>query len=231
MFTIFGFDIRATTAMQIPQVYRQGTKKACLTRKILWMWQIAGLYTAVVIAYLPPTCLENIAGGSASDYSVTPGLWGLGGYCFTLVVLVTNVKLMIEMDSWTVMEVIGFTLFGGLPPWIVFAVVFSYPTWLIGWASLGGYAWHGLLAELWSNPTFWLLFILVPVTCLGPDLFYRGWHRAFHDPPDPAHIVQELVSIHGPDKALQIMKRAKIHSESLSAQKRRSTGNSFGDKV
>ena len=221
MFTIFGFDIRATVAMAVPSVYRKGAQKQYLTRNKFWMWQLGAVYTAIIIAFVPANCLENIGGGSASEYSVTEGLWGLGGYCFTLAILITNMKLMVEMESWTIMDVIGFTLFGGLPPWIFFAVLFSYPTWFISWGSLGGYDWHGLLEELWSNPTFWFMFMLVPVICLAPDFLYKGYHRAFHHPPESSQVLQELVMQHGEERALEIVKRARKRSESARADDRR----------
>ena len=116
-----------------------------------------------------------------------------GATTFTLVVIITNLKLMLNQYQF---------------PWFsIFATIFSISAWFgtaFGFSNLPMVDLNGykVFDELVLNYSFWLTITIIVVGLLARDYFFKGWQRAFR--PQLHHVLQELVRLGKKDEPIHI---------------------------
>ena len=94
IFGIFEQDINKKDCMDFPQLYRVGPERIHARRRTFAQWILTGVWHSICIFYIPylaTTGTEIInADGVPSD------IYLLGTYCYLAIVVVVNVKLVLE---------------------------------------------------------------------------------------------------------------------------------------
>ena len=83
--------------------YRQGHARGRdnFSIKGFWLYQSGALWGALWCYLLPMWALPSISGSMEnSGHSDDAGLWAVGGVSFTMVVLVSTGRLMLDLTSW-----------------------------------------------------------------------------------------------------------------------------------
>jgi phospholipid-transporting ATPase len=94
VFAVFEQDISKTDCLEFPQLYQIGPKRVHASRRTFTQWLLTGLWHSVCIFYIPylvMTCTQimHIDG-------VPADIWMLGVYVYLCLVIVLNVKLVLE---------------------------------------------------------------------------------------------------------------------------------------
>ena len=179
---VFDKDVEEKIILKYPQLYNNGIRDAFFNSGVFFNWILAGTFESVIISVVPLYALNNTSKpGAHGGDGLCPSLWMLGATSFTLVVLVTNFKLLLNQYTF---------------PW------FSIVVWLLSVGSWFLSAWgmtsvlivdfdgYGVYVELMKNQSYWLCLLLVCVFLGGRDYFFKGYQRAFR--PQLHHVLQEI---------------------------------------
>eukprot|EP00026_Physarum_polycephalum_P001132 Phypoly_transcript_01133.p1 GENE.Phypoly_transcript_01133~~Phypoly_transcript_01133.p1 ORF type:complete len:1186 (+),score=224.50 Phypoly_transcript_01133:531-3560(+) len=199
---IFDQDVHRDIVFHQPHLYKPGQDGKDFRWRSLWSWFVSAAYHASAIFFVT---LMTYGTGVLEHDGTTLGLTVFGVICYTLVILVVNVRLCIEIHSW--IWATHFALWGSIIAWFV-------------WLSL--YSWFGIYATTkesemyWvgyaamSTPVYWVLIFIVPVICLLPDYTIKSVRQLFR--PESAQIVREKFKL-----AESVMEQGDLHNLSETA--------------
>jgi phospholipid-translocating P-type ATPase (flippase) len=191
---IFDKDVNEDMLLKYPQLYNNGIRDAFFNTPVFMSWILAGTFESLVISILPLYMLQNTSkpdeyGGDGCFES----LWMYGATCFSIMVLVVNLKLMLNTYQF---------------PWFsLLAIVLSVAVWFLtawGFSSVPHIDGHAanVFQELAENYNFWLTLLVVTFGLLARDFFFKGWQRAFK--PQLHHVLQELVELGREDETIHV---------------------------
>ena len=142
-------------------------------------WVFTGTVESLIISIVPLFTLTN-SFSRGTDWEIS-SLWDYGATSFTLVVLVTNLKLMLNQYQF---------------PWFcLVCIIVSVGSWFatgIMMTSVMEVDFRGykVYESLLNNYSYWLTLPLVLVLCGSRDFFYKGFQRAFK--PQLHHVLGEI---------------------------------------
>ncbi|GMI14936.1 hypothetical protein TrLO_g10401 [Triparma laevis f. longispina] len=179
---VFDQDVEEKIILMYPQLYNNGIRDAFFNSKVFFNWILAGTIESMVISIFPLYALDNtskpqVQGGDG----LMPSLWMYGATSFTLVVLVTNFKLLMNQYTFPWFSIVVWLLSVGswfLSAWGMTSILFI---------DFDGFK---VYVELMKNQSYWLCLLVVCVALGGRDFFYKGYQRAFH--PQLHHVLQEM---------------------------------------
>ncbi|RHY48886.1 hypothetical protein DYB38_006255 [Aphanomyces astaci] len=132
-------------------------------------------YVVFVVCALVPVLLMGSI--SSSGYAYT--MYDCGGLCYTALIVVGWVKLVLNAMSWN--AGMHFAMWATVPFWIASGVVLSN--------SFTSDSSDHVFPYLLSLPEFWMLLFLCVVLALFRDFVYKVWKREWA--PEYYHILQE----------------------------------------
>uniref|UniRef100_A0A183E9V6 PhoLip_ATPase_C domain-containing protein n=1 Tax=Gongylonema pulchrum TaxID=637853 RepID=A0A183E9V6_9BILA len=108
----------------------------------------------------------------------------LGNSCYSFVVATVCLKALLECDSWTV--VIVLSCIGSILLWFIFVAVYS-----VIWPILPlGEHMSGMAYIMFTSPSFWFAFLLIPIITLFTDFTIKAIRVNFAPTP------RELACLH-----------------------------------
>ncbi|RLO02421.1 hypothetical protein DYB28_007961 [Aphanomyces astaci] len=167
-------ETSAPTAQDHPGLYHSGPQGDLLSVQIFTEWVFEALYEGVVCALVPVLLMGSI---SSSGYAYT--MYDCGGLCYTALIVVGWVKLVLNAMSWN--AGMHFAMWATVPFWIASGVVLSN--------SFTSDSSDHVFPYLLSLPEFWMLLFLCVVLALFRDFVYKVWKREWA--PEYYHILQE----------------------------------------
>ncbi|XP_061935373.1 phospholipid-transporting ATPase IF-like isoform X5 [Apis cerana] len=172
MYGLFEQNYSADTLLRKPYLYRLNQGNCLLSMQQLFLWIFLGSWHAIVIFFMPYT---YILINPVTLYNNTPiEQWTFSILVFHLVTLIANLQILLRSSYWTI-PLILVVLFSQLI-FVAFAVTHSFIPIRYDGDMLR------VFIILVSSITFWLLTIVVVVTCLIPDyllLTYNNYRSTF----------------------------------------------------
>ena len=168
--TIYDMDVPKSVAASTPELYTVGIRRLHFNlRGFLW-WTLDALFAAFVAIFLPIFC-------------VTPegnGMYAISYLSMFLLTMGVNVRLYVEIYSWSILEWLANGFSVGLL--IVVGFLMSYTA----FPRDNGFTWdyyNYFLQRFWPRIEWWLVFILGTFLFALPILTVRGWDAVRHAPP------------------------------------------------
>ncbi|XP_030646946.1 probable phospholipid-transporting ATPase VA [Chanos chanos] len=167
-------DVSAATLQDLPQLYMNGQNSEEYKPYMFWMNMIDAFYQSLVCFFIPYFAY--------SDSDVDLFTWGTP--ITTLALLTILLHLGIETKTWTWMNwasiVFSVCLF--------FTVALCYNASCPTCYSPSNPYWT--MQRLLTDPLFYLLCVITPITALLPRYFYRACQGTLF--PSPVHIGRQL---------------------------------------
>eukprot|EP00359_Climacostomum_virens_P001863 CAMPEP_0204898568 /NCGR_PEP_ID=MMETSP1397-20131031/1370_1 /ASSEMBLY_ACC=CAM_ASM_000891 /TAXON_ID=49980 /ORGANISM="Climacostomum Climacostomum virens, Strain Stock W-24" /LENGTH=1118 /DNA_ID=CAMNT_0052066443 /DNA_START=715 /DNA_END=4071 /DNA_ORIENTATION=+ len=175
MFTyVLEQDVNAEYTYRYPEIYGAGQKRIYFTFTGFWKWIILAIIHGGLCFAIPMLELYNNAKDS---HGRDAGLWFISTVSFTLVILIVTGKLLMESVYWNKVNLIA--CFGSIA--FYFAVVIVLNTRAL--AEVFQPQLNNLFFEVLGTPKSWLLFALVPLAALFPDLLVAASRQVFKKNP------------------------------------------------
>lgn len=189
LFAVLDQDISSESAAKFPYLYSLGQKNVLLARRVFWPWILNGIWHSVIIFFvsawgfqgdLPLSAHHKNHPATVSSSGQGDGLVTLGFVVFTNLVIVVNLKLVLEtfMVTWHFLT----TIFASIALWFGIGSLISSPNSRFRHAV-------GEMTFLLKLPTFWALCLLVVTLSLMRDLLWKIVRRMNF--PSTYHILQE----------------------------------------
>ena len=181
IYGIFERDISKQDCLDFPQLYRVGPGRVHAKRRTFVQWLLTGLWHSVCVFFIPYLCMTGTriynSDGIPSD------IWLFGIYVYLSIVLVVNLKLLLEayfLNGLLIAVTIGSSLLWFLCLYILEIVPnLSYTS-----VNLSPQL-PGISKRLYSSPmTFFILFATC-ATALVRDFIFKAFrfrfrHRDYH---------------------------------------------------
>eukprot|EP01012_Entosiphon_sulcatum_P039111 TRINITY_DN5119_c0_g2_i1.p1 TRINITY_DN5119_c0_g2~~TRINITY_DN5119_c0_g2_i1.p1 ORF type:complete len:2092 (+),score=538.26 TRINITY_DN5119_c0_g2_i1:622-6897(+) len=139
---------------QFPGVYTQGQRGDDFNTTIFLRWLVNAIFHSAVCFFIP--WLSDMAG--------TTDLYSHGTVMYTCVIFVVNLKLALEVQSWTVAHHV--VIWGSILVWPVFLFLYG-PMTLVQWRM------YGVFNHLLGTAVFYLTVLLTVVVALGRDFAWK----------------------------------------------------------
>lgn len=182
---IFEKDLKMKTLHENPALYRDIAKNDKLTWRNFALWFLSGLWHGLVIYY----GVSRLYGGSSFSSSQHGyGLFTFGIFIFTLVVVVTNLKIALLLHFWT--WFMHFFIWGSILIYFVFVLILCAYVWPWSWLNdiyqmEVDLDLYNIIYMLFESGSFWCAFILIIWAALLPDILFsvlvRAWSPKYID--------------------------------------------------
>lgn len=159
MMGAFDQDIKADTALTVPQLYGVGIRQEALTWTIFMADSCEGLYHACIIYFF--------ATAAHSQVGIFQGCQLDDRYISNVVIIlytmwISNISVFLNTQSWTALPICG----------LIFEFVTTVGYTFILSATPTSTAYQAA-PFIFASGDFWLVFLLVLVTCLLPRLVVK----------------------------------------------------------
>eukprot|EP00002_Diphylleia_rotans_P034571 TRINITY_DN743_c0_g1_i4.p1 TRINITY_DN743_c0_g1~~TRINITY_DN743_c0_g1_i4.p1 ORF type:complete len:1152 (-),score=276.77 TRINITY_DN743_c0_g1_i4:216-3671(-) len=176
-------DVSEKRIAENPQLYKTGHSNYYFNTSVFWGWCLNGIgHSLVIFIFILFAYNESFPSqdGHPAD------IWMLGTTIYSCVVILVNLKLALEVASWTYIHHI--IIWGTVSFWIFYLGIYGlfYPNFPVG-AELSGIG-----SILYGTPNFYLASFLALAVSLSRDIVYKYLNRTYR--PTWYHIVQEIDS-------------------------------------
>eukprot|EP00727_Mastigamoeba_balamuthi_P007991 m51a1_g3812 putative probable phospholipid-transporting atpase id isoform x2 (1077) ;mRNA; r:257639-262020 len=180
---LFEKDIPEQLIIDTPEVHRQATTGSFFNVRDLFIWLGFGL-THSLIFFFFAFALIWPSGGLISWQADPVSFWTMSAYINTYALFTVLTVLIVKTKYWT--------------SWNFGAVIFSFCAYIImlileSFIPNFGYL-YWIIPKCWSQATYWLLVLLVVVTCVLPDVVVQFLRRQLW--PAPWQIMLEKSRFH-----------------------------------
>jgi len=172
-FAINDMDVPKKVAAAEAFLYTPGIRRELYTHASFIRWIIESVYAAVMCVFVPVFCF---GWPSSSLAFVEDGDARFAAISFTAmcaVIISGNLRLVLEMRSWTVIEHFGF--WSMLFLFEVSTIVFSFMSGPPGDSSFTWEELEGIIPVLYSQASWWLTIFLTILLVLLPAIV---WHAS-----------------------------------------------------
>lgn len=187
-------DVSASRSEEFPELYTLGQRDYYFNIRVFVIWITTAIFHSLVIFFVPYLALGDtpLASGLMLDH----GHFGL--LLWTSVIILVNLKVLIEMRSWNLVAHIA--VWASILVWPVFMFPYSFLHLLVEYVPFFGTAWpvvggiitsvlisiketiwnvYMLPVEAISNPVFWFVILLVVGMCLVREMSAKALARIF----------------------------------------------------
>ena len=183
---IFDRDVEAPRMLskeQFPELYEDGIKNRLFNTVEFWKYTLTALMHSLFCFFIPLLCWDSL---SEPDTGREVGLSGFSISGYTTILIVVTIKCGLETNTWTIINLAAVLL--SLYFWFLF--LFLYCS-MYEYIELEDFsAWYGADTRILRNPTYWLIVILVTVTSVLRDSWYKFYVRSYN--PQLFHCVQSF---------------------------------------
>lgn len=174
VYATFDRDVPYSHGLKFPSLYTPCSRREYFTRVVFWAWMLYALVASLIIYYFPLYGMLLYGGNSV-------GLWNLGVICFTICVLVANLKVISISNLVTLLTII--IQLGSDGAWILVFHLISVEKKLY-------FDTFGAFKELLNQGAVWFSIILPILTLIFIDFAYASIKKTFN--PSYANCVQEV---------------------------------------
>jgi phospholipid-translocating ATPase len=179
-FGIFDQDVSKECSLACPELYQLGQERHYFNNVIFIQWIVNGIWHAIVVFFVPYYTFAE--GAIASPDGKAPDLWLLGTIVFFMVMVVVNLKILIESYLLIWVTWLGIAL--SLLAWICLQSMLSmYPG--------VSYEAYGSMSRLFTSPTFPMVVLLTSIIAVARDVHWKTYKRTWC--PELYHEVQRQV--------------------------------------
>ncbi|XP_065643609.1 phospholipid-transporting ATPase IF isoform X3 [Hydra vulgaris] len=169
LYGIFEKDLKEETLMDHPILYRELVKNANLSWKKFAHWVLAGLWHAIVIFFGVKFVYGTTFISTMQDYS----FFEFGVFVFTLVILITNLKIAFIIKFWT--WFVHLFLWGSILLYVCIVLIISGVIW--PWPGIRttfkvpyDFSLYDSFYQLVVAWSFWLSLLIIVLLSLIPDI-------------------------------------------------------------
>uniref|UniRef100_A0A7S0LK09 P-type ATPase C-terminal domain-containing protein n=1 Tax=Coccolithus braarudii TaxID=221442 RepID=A0A7S0LK09_9EUKA len=163
-------DVPKALSAVSPTRYTSGIKRAHLTSAAFNRIIVEGFYVGLVLAYMPGACLGWGNGMSLWTSKGDPAWSDLSFTAYNALVVILNLRLALEVHSWTVLEAAAWLLM--LAALVLTNLMFSY--WIpVPFPSMTQSQWADFsdsIAITHAQLAWWLCFVMVILLGILPGL-------------------------------------------------------------
>ncbi|KAF9160967.1 hypothetical protein BGX21_001832 [Mortierella sp. AD011] len=214
---IFDQYVSARMLDRYPQMYMLGQKSEFFNVKTFWGWASNAIYHSVVLFFAVAFIFANdliLSNGTIG------GAWVMSVTLYTAVLATVLLKAGLITDLWNKYAYISIP--GSMIFWMGFFPIFAVVGAKIGLTP----EYYGIVAALYTQPTFWLSIILLPIFCNLRDYTFKYMKRTFF--PRTYHYVQEIQKLNIPDYRPRMERfRKAVHKVRNIQRLRRNRGFAF----
>eukprot|EP00301_Raphidiophrys_heterophryoidea_P001762 c10838_g1_i1.p1 GENE.c10838_g1_i1~~c10838_g1_i1.p1 ORF type:complete len:560 (-),score=136.42 c10838_g1_i1:187-1866(-) len=177
---VFDRDLSPQTILDHPELYIAGQQNKTFKLRRFWGWIVWGSIQSIPIFTIPMYIFEmNLFGDGQVG-----GLWASSTTSTLIVVLVANVKIILEANlfNWFHFH----ALFFGF--WSFICVTYAYEVYLSLYFPNDPLV--GVFSKLCSDPVFWLTVVLVTTLTVLPDFIFKAVRHLYF--PTPALELRRL---------------------------------------
>uniref|UniRef100_A0A667H5I0 Phospholipid-transporting ATPase n=1 Tax=Lynx canadensis TaxID=61383 RepID=A0A667H5I0_LYNCA len=160
IFGVLDKDISAETLLALPELYKSGQNSECYNSMTFWICIVDAFYQSLVCFFIPYLTYKD------SDIDV----FTFGTPINTISLATILLHQAMEMKTWTIIH--GLVLAGSFLMYFVVSLV--YNAICINCNSPTNPYW--VMEGQLSDPTFYLICFVTPVTALLPRFEHRGCH-------------------------------------------------------
>ena len=160
IYGLYEKDIPEVLIERFPQLYREVKNGMFWNTKLILRWFVFGILHSFIIFGI--VFFVNYE-GALDVYGRSTGYWVQTYLLSTPLLLVILFKKAIISHLWTWVNSIGFLISFGLSVALMFALIVL---------DFYSYSDYGTAAILHALPGYYLLGLVVPVICLGPEIVF-----------------------------------------------------------
>ena len=178
---IFDQFVNARLLDRYPQLYQLSQKGIFFRNHNFWSWVGNGFYHSLLLYFVSELLWRN--DGVLSDGKIA-GHWVWGTALYTAGLITVLGKAALITNIWTKYTVIAIP--GSLAVWFIFLPVYAIVAPKLGFST----EYANVLPVLLTDPTFWLMSLILPCLCLLRDFAWKYAKRMYY--PQSYHHVQEI---------------------------------------
>ena len=181
VFGVFEQDINRADCMAFPQLYRVGPEKGHANTKIFYLWLATGFWHSLCVFYVPYLAMAgaNIVNGDG----IPSDLWLFGTIVYLCIVVVVNVKLLLE--SFYLNALLIYVVFVSVGMW--FLTLYVMEVMPLPFSSSGASvegvnlapSLAGVSQRLYTSPMTFFIVFATCVTALLRDFIFKAFRFRF----------------------------------------------------
>jgi len=172
-------DVPKRILLKYPSLYKPCQQNVFFNNKVFWAWVLYGIFNSAILYWFSVGIYEN----SVTHFNgQVDGFWYESVTIYTFAVVVVNLKIALEIKTWTWIS--HLTVWGSILLWIVFVFIMC---------SYNSSQIFNVASFVFSSPVFYFALGIVTSVCLLPDIIFKYVKRTYW--PDSDHIAQELGKI------------------------------------
>jgi len=188
---VFGFndmDVPRRQSAHAPHLYVPCTQRAYLKDSLFLRWMIEAIYLGLIITFVPIAAFGWMGVSMSSERSPADRA-ALSLTSMVVVTICVNLRLAVEVTSWTILELIAYVL--TLLALVLTCVMFSYwyPVPLPGLPQSEWSEFYDVLPIMYGQFAFWAAVLLAMFLTLLPKFILDGLN-----PPNPLRAAAALTS-------------------------------------
>ncbi|POS76106.1 phospholipid-translocating P-type ATPase [Diaporthe helianthi] len=175
-------DVNDAISLAVPQLYRRGIERLEWSATKFWLYMLDGIYQSVMVFYIPYLAVSGSAFISVNGLDATDRL-RLGVMIAHPAIITINLYILINTYRWD---------------WIMLLVVVLSDLFIFLWS--GAYTsttYSGIMykaaSQLYSQLSFWLVFIVTPVVCIFPRFVVKSVQKVYF--PHDVDIIREQITL------------------------------------
>jgi len=240
---VFGFndmDVPRRESGRAPHLYVPCTQRAYLKDSLFLRWMVEAVYLGLIVTFVPIASFGWMGVSMSTEHSAADRA-ALSFTSMCVVTLCVNLRLAVEVTSWTILELIAYVL--TLLALILTCVMFSfwYPIPFPGLPQSEWSEFYYSMPIMYGQLPFWAAVILAMVLTLLPKFVLDGLRLR---PPNPlkaaialamrtssaAHTLKQRVTEKGKLKTSKMALPSRV-SSSIKSSARKMRGRSSIDLV
>lgn len=166
---IFDQDVSDKVSLAVPQLYRRGIERLEWTQLKFWMYMVDGLYQSVIVWFVPYLLFMSARPVSSSGLDLGERM-RLGAYVAHPAVFAINGYIMLNAYQWD---------------WILMVVIAISDVFIFIFTGIyttmpdSSVFFYGAATEVYSEVTFWAIFLIVPIMCLFPRFAVKSLQKVY----------------------------------------------------
>ncbi|ORY67355.1 P-type ATPase-like protein [Pseudomassariella vexata] len=174
-------DVSDSVSLAVPQLYRRGIERMEWTQTKFWLYMVDGVYQSIMCFFIPYLTVISSPSVAGNGLDVSDRL-RLGCYIAHPVIITINLYILINMYRWD---------------WLSLLVVAISDLFIIFWTGVFtsttySAVFYGSAVQVYSEASFWAVFIIVPVICIFPRYAIKAIQKVYY--PYDVDIIREQVT-------------------------------------
>jgi phospholipid-translocating ATPase len=174
-------DVDDKVSLAVPQLYKRGIERLEWTQTKFWLYMADGLYQSVLVFWSAYLLFWPATGNSWNGLGVDD-IPRMGAYVAASAVIIVNTYVLFNTYRWD---------------WLTLLIQFISTMFVFFWTGVwtasttSEYFYHGA-AQVYCQPSFWVLLFVTTVICLLPRFAVKSMQKVYF--PRDVDIIREQVN-------------------------------------